>query len=143
MDVRRTSALEVEISGYVFLEGTKMTILRTSFTKRLTRVTATDVHTIHTTPLPQKIPHWPSIPITESAKRAAHFGANAIFRALPTAMMPGIMSQLERRDRIVLILLDGKRTIQEIANLVHRSELDVARTVVRLLQSGYVEYRAP
>jgi predicted transcriptional regulator len=55
--------------------------------------------------------------------------------------MSQTMERMQRRERIVLILLDGKRTIRDVARLVHRSELDVARTVVHLLKSGYIEYR--
>lgn len=36
----------------------------------------------------------------------------------------------------MLLLLDGKRTL---ARLTHRSELDVAHTLVRMLQWGYIE----
>jgi hypothetical protein len=42
----------------------------------------------------------------------------------------------ERKERWVLLLLDGKRTL---ARLTHRSELDVAHTLVRMLQWGYIE----
>ncbi len=107
------------------------------FTRRLTEPLATDT----VTPLPQRAANWPAIPITESAERATQLGANAIFRALPIATMSQTMERMQRRERIVLILLDGKRTIRDVARLVHRSELDVARTVVHLLKSGYIEYR--
>ncbi len=70
----------------------------------------------------------------------AHPGVNAIFRALPMASTVQSMKQLERRDRIVFMLLDGKRTIHHVARLTHHTEIDVARIVVRLLKSGYIEY---
>lgn len=114
-------------------------IPHTNFTRRLTKPLATDIQ-VTATPLLQRVPHWPSIPITESAERAAHLGVDAIFRALPIATTPQTMEQMQRRERIVLMLLDGKRTIRDVARLVHRSELDVARTLVWLLKSGYIEY---
>jgi hypothetical protein len=63
----------------------------------------------------------------------------AIFRALPSATTPIILSRLERRERIVLLLLNGKRTLRDVAMLVHHSEVDVARTLVRLLKHKYIE----
>ncbi|WP_376797587.1 hypothetical protein [Thermogemmatispora sp.] len=62
------------------------------------------------------------------------------FRALPEAARPEIISQLDRRERLVFLLLNGKRSLGEIARLVHRDEQDVACTVARLLRSGYVEH---
>ncbi|QBD81924.1 hypothetical protein EPA93_40490 [Ktedonosporobacter rubrisoli] len=70
----------------------------------------------------------------------AQLGVRAIFRASPRATTRDILGQLERRDRIVLMLLDGKRTIQDVARLVHRNELEIARTLVHLLECGYVEF---
>ena len=42
---------------------------------------------------------------------------------------------------MVFLLLDGKRTLQDVARLVHRSEVDVARILVRLLKQHCIEYR--
>ena len=67
-------------------------------------------------------------------------GITSIFRALPHATAPIILSRLERRERVVLLLLNGKRTLRDVAMLVHHSEVDVARTLVRLLKQGYIEY---
>jgi hypothetical protein len=72
-------------------------------------------------------------------KEAIHQGVHAVFRALPEAVTRQVMSQIARRDRVVFMLLDGKRTVRQIAQLVHRSELDVAHTVARLIKRGYVE----
>ncbi len=72
-------------------------------------------------------------------KEAIHQGVHAVFRALPAAVTRQVMSQIERQDRVVFMLLDGKRTVRQIAQLVHRSELDVAHTVARLIKRGYVE----
>ncbi|GER81678.1 hypothetical protein KTAU_03160 [Thermogemmatispora aurantia] len=66
--------------------------------------------------------------------------SDVYFRALPEAARPEIISQLDRRERLVFLLLNGKRSLSEIARLVHRDEQDVACTVARLLRSGYVEH---
>ncbi len=70
----------------------------------------------------------------------AQLGTQAIFRARPMATTPYMLSQMERRERVVLILLNGKRTIQDVAYLTHRSELEVAKILVRLLERGYAEF---
>lgn len=77
----------------------------------------------------------PSSPIEE----ATNLGIHTIFRALPKAATPEVTNHIERQDRVVFMLLDGKRTVHDIAHLVHRSEPDVARTLARLLKRGYIE----
>jgi hypothetical protein len=67
-------------------------------------------------------------------------GVTSIFRALPCATTPLVLSRMERRERVVLLLLNGKRTLHDVVVLVHQSEVDVARTLVRLLKLGYIEY---
>lgn len=79
--------------------------------------------------------HVPSSPIEE----AANLGIHTIFRALPKATTLQVTNHIERQDRVVFMLLDGKRTVRDIAHLVHRSEPDVARTLARLLKHGYIE----
>ena len=67
------------------------------------------------------------------------FGASAVFRvhsAIPTMT---IANQLPRRDRWVLLLLDGRRSIAGVAHLTQRSEFDVVATLVRFHQWGYIE----
>ena len=76
--------------------------------------------------------------VTEGAKEMAQHGVHATFKILLWATDPKVMSSIDRRDRVVFLLLDGKRTIRDIANLVHRNELDIARTIVRLLKQGYI-----
>jgi hypothetical protein len=39
----------------------------------------------------------------------------------------------------VLLLLDGKRSVAQVAHLTQRSELDVASTLARFLHLGYIE----
>ncbi len=67
------------------------------------------------------------------------FGASAVFHVVSDTMATTRASQLPRRDRWVLLLLDGKRSLADVARLTQRSELDVAYTLVRLLQWGYIE----
>jgi hypothetical protein len=76
--------------------------------------------------------------LTDGAREMAQQGVNAVFRALAWATEPHVMSQMERRDRVVFLLLDGRRSISDIAHLIHRNELDIARTIVRLLKSGHI-----
>ena len=64
----------------------------------------------------------------------------AIFRVVLTATTQKALSSMPRRDRIVFLLLDGKRTIHDIARLIHRTEPDVTGTLVSLLRNGYVVY---
>ena len=98
---------------------------------------------VHTTPLqhmPVPQPERPGSPaqVTEGAREMAQMGVNAVFRTLVWATEYRVMSQMERRDRVVFLLLDGRRSIRDIAHLIHRNELDIARTIVRLLKSGYI-----
>lgn len=44
------------------------------------------------------------------------------------------------RDRWVLLLLDGRRTLADLARLTHRSELDIAYTLAQFLRWGYIEW---
>ncbi len=64
----------------------------------------------------------------------------AIFRVVLTATTQKTLSSMARRDRMVFMLLDGRRTIHDIAQLVHRTESAVTGTLVSLLRSGYVVY---
>jgi uncharacterized protein DUF4388 len=84
------------------------------------------------------VPPFPQVPQTQ--RDSAKPSMNAIFRALPLASMPRVVNQMDRKDRVVFLLLDGKRTLDAIKHLVHRSELDIAHTLVRLLKQGYIEY---
>jgi predicted ArsR family transcriptional regulator len=47
---------------------------------------------------------------------------------------------MQRRERIVFILLDGRRTIQDIARLIHQPEAEVEQILVQLTNSGYIQY---
>lgn len=74
------------------------------------------------------------------ASYAIPMGVTAVFRALPYATTPIMLNRMERRERVVLLLLNGKRTVRDVAGLVHYSEVDVARTLVRLLKQRYIAY---
>lgn len=70
----------------------------------------------------------------------AHMGVTSLFRVFPAATNATVMNRLERRERVVLLLLNGKRTVHDVARLIHRDEVDVARTLVHLLKRGYIEH---
>ena len=67
-------------------------------------------------------------------------GSEAIFRMRPVATAYNILINLERKERAILLLLDGQRTLQDVARLTHRSDLEVAQALARLLRRGLVEY---
>ena len=67
------------------------------------------------------------------------FDATLVFQVVSTISTKTLAGQLPRRERWILLLLDGKRCIADLAHLTQRSELDVAYTLARLLQSGYIE----
>jgi hypothetical protein len=86
-------------------------------------------------------PGYPSSPqLYTNIEEMAKSGIHAVFQARPVATTQTVLSQMDRRDRVVLILLDGKRTLQDVARLTHHSELEVARILVRFLKCGYVEF---
>jgi len=67
------------------------------------------------------------------------FGASAVFRVVSGQLTTSLANQLPRRERWVLLLLDGRRSITDVARLTQRSELDIASTLARFLQWGYIE----
>lgn len=67
------------------------------------------------------------------------FDTSTAFRVAPGFQATALASQLPRRERWILLLLDGKRSLAEVARLTQRNELDVASTLARLLQWGYIE----
>src|ERR1700730_11407733 len=80
------------------------------------------------TPLPQ--PVYTPFAYVE----LAHPGAGAIFRALPFASTARIMNQMPRHERLVFMLLDGRRAVIYVAGLLHLTEVHVARIMVQLLK---------
>jgi hypothetical protein len=67
------------------------------------------------------------------------FDASTAFRVAPGLQATALASQLPRRERWVLLLLAGKRSVAQVAHLMQRSELDVASTLARFLHLGYIE----
>ena len=67
------------------------------------------------------------------------FGAAAVFRLVPGQLATSLASQLPRRERWVLLLIYGRRSIADLARLTQRGELDIAYTLVSFLQLGYIE----
>ena len=67
------------------------------------------------------------------------FDATLVFRVVSTTPTNTLVGQLPRRERWILLLLDGKRSIADLAHLTQRSELDVVNTLNRFLQQGYIE----
>jgi len=82
----------------------------------------------------------PQTIIPQQRESSTQPGMYAIFRALPLAKKSSIINQMDRKDRIVFLLLDGRRTLHIIKHLVNRSDTEVAQTLVRLLKQGYIEY---
>jgi hypothetical protein len=67
------------------------------------------------------------------------FGASAVFRVVTGQLATSLASQLPRRERWVLLLIDGRRSVADLARLTRRSELDIAYTLARFLQWSYIE----
>lgn len=67
-------------------------------------------------------------------------GRAAIFKARSMAATSRTIQCMTRRERIIFILLDGRRTIQDIARLTHQPESEVEQTLVHLTKSGYTQY---
>ncbi len=77
--------------------------------------------------------------MTQFRTQQSAFDASSVFRVAPGLHAATIASRLPRRERWVLLLLDGKRSIADLARLTQRSELDVASTLARFLQRGFIE----
>jgi hypothetical protein len=77
--------------------------------------------------------------MTELRAQERAFDTTLVFRIVSTIPTKTLAGQLPRRERWILLLLDGKRCIADLAHLTQRSELDVAYTLARFLQLGYVE----
>ncbi len=67
------------------------------------------------------------------------FDASTAFRVAPGLQATALVIQLPHRERWVILLLDGRRSVAQVAYLTQRSELDVASTLARLLHLGYIE----
>lgn len=75
----------------------------------------------------------------EFQTQARAIGASAVFRVVAGQLATSLASQLPRRERWVLLLIDGRRSVADLARLTRRSELDIAYTLARFLHWGYIE----
>src|SRR6266581_8843935 len=75
----------------------------------------------------------------EFQTQARAFGASAVFRVVAGQLATSLASQLPRRERWVLLLIDGRRSVADLARLTRRSELDIASTLASFLHWGYIE----
>ncbi|MGH2508844.1 MAG: hypothetical protein ACRDHZ_15775, partial [Ktedonobacteraceae bacterium] len=62
------------------------------------------------------------------------------FKAKVTITSMQTMQKMERRERIVFVLLDGRRTLQHIATLLHQTESEVSHILHKLVTIGFAEY---
>jgi len=76
---------------------------------------------------------------TEFREQQSAFDASTAFRVAFGLQATALSSQLPRKERWVLLLLDGRRSVAQVARLTQRSELDVASTLARFLQLRYIE----
>lgn len=67
-------------------------------------------------------------------------GRLAIFQTRVRITSPQDMQKLERRARLVFVLLDGRRTVQHIAYLLHQTEEEVGQIVLKLMKMNLIEY---
>ena len=95
---------------------------------------------LSTRPFPGASPQQKPIVSSQSPHSGDQPGMHTIFRALPSVSTPKIIGQMQRKDRIIFLLLDGKRPLSTIRHLVNRSEADIAHTINHLLRQGYIEY---
>jgi hypothetical protein len=77
--------------------------------------------------------------MTEFRTEEKAFGAATIFRVVSGTPTVTLASRLPRRERWLLLLLDGRRSVAHLAHLTQRSEFDVASTLASFLQWGYIE----
>jgi len=101
-------------------------------------------------PVPQSSPGYVAGPRRAATKSAlpGHpvysgggqpIDAEVVYRMLPVPVAQQIIYRLDRRERLVFLLLDGKRNLREVICLIHRSEVDVARALAHLLALGLIE----
>ncbi len=89
---------------------------------------------------PAKPPKLPYAIMPQQRESNTQSGMGTIFRALSSAKKSSIINQMDRKDRIVFLLLDGRRTLATIKHLTNRSNTEVVQILVRLLKQGYIEY---
>ena len=94
--------------------------------------------TVTQTLMAEHSPMLQAIPPMDTVTRVR---ASTIFQARTVAKTQYVLQQLGRRERIVLMLLDGHRTIEDVMRLLHRGEQEVVQSLTYLSQRGYVDYR--
>jgi hypothetical protein len=97
---------------------------------------------IHTGPLlPVEMEMTRPLPLIKKVDKVAEtkIDSEMVFCLHPATSAQKIVSLLERRERVVILLLNGKRNLREIARLIHRSESDVAQVLTSCLQKGMIE----
>ncbi|HEU5375965.1 MAG TPA: DUF4388 domain-containing protein [Ktedonobacteraceae bacterium] len=67
-------------------------------------------------------------------------GRLAIFKAKTMATTAQAIQRMDRHDRMIFVLLNGERTIERIAHLIHYTEDEIARILYKLQQNGLIEY---
>src|SRR5258708_37635617 len=77
--------------------------------------------------------------MTEFRTQERGFGATAVFRVVSAMPTTTLARQLPRRERWILLLIDGRRSVADLAHLTQRNQLDVALALARFLQWGYIE----
>ncbi|HVB62043.1 MAG TPA: DUF4388 domain-containing protein [Ktedonobacteraceae bacterium] len=73
------------------------------------------------------------------ARNGQLIDAESVYQVLPEVAAEQIIHRLDRRARLVFLLLDGKRSLREVAGLIHRSEVEVARSLAYFLALGLIE----
>lgn len=129
---RHVSISQQETRLLPILRGEKHT---PSALPRIPKSTGPLARVVQATPLPQPA----RTPLKQDEQRMLP-GQHAVFRALPDVCNAKTLNTLERRERIVFLLLDGRRTLHTVAQLTHHSEVTVARILVNLFRRGYIEY---
>ncbi len=64
--------------------------------------------------------------MTEFRTQERGFGATAVFRVVSAMPTTTLARQLPRRERWILLLIDGRRSVADLAHLTQRNQLDVA-----------------
>jgi hypothetical protein len=92
-------------------------------------------------PVPRKlVGPGPLPPLKLPSGGKALPGRMAIFKIRSSVSTARAIGQMERRARVVFILLDGRRTIEHIARLTHQTEAEVEQILLDLMQHGYADY---
>jgi len=60
-------------------------------------------------------------------------------RVVSSSLTTTFSDHLPRQERWILLLVDGRRSVANVARLTQRSELDVASILARFLYLGYIE----